>query len=255
MRPDAGTRTWATLAEVPETADPFDPDTTAGLPDPARRFLLRALPPGTPLAGTVVLDMEGHIRLAGRWLAFRAEQIIRAGVGFVWRPTVGGRIIRFEGADLLGPDAARMDFRFQGLIPVVRATGPDVARSAAGRLAAETVVWIPQALSPQAGARWHAVDDERAVVTLDGPDAPVEVEITVGDDGRLQALALRRWNSSATPPGPETFGGRIDDEHVTSAGVHIAGSGTVGWGWATPSWPGGEFFRFRITAARPAAPR
>ena len=56
-----------------------------------------------------------------------------------------------------------MHFRLHGLIPVVHSSGPDIARSGAGRLAAETVAWLPQALVPQSGAQWTPIDQHRAL--------------------------------------------------------------------------------------------
>ena len=249
MEPESAATTWSALAEP--TGQPtlaFDPTTLADIPDPAQRLLARALPAGTPLTSAATVEMTGEIKL-GRWMPFRADQILRASVGFVWWPVVGGRLLRFTGADLLGPVEARMEFRLQGLVPVAQASGPDVARSAAGRLAAETVAWVPQALTPQAGARWSAVDDEHAVVTLDAAGETVDVEVAVDPDGRVVSLGLQRWKDSADPPGFEPFGGRVEDEFVTSEGVHIVGAGAVGWGWATPQWAAGEFFRYRITGA------
>jgi hypothetical protein len=107
----------------------------ADRPGPARRWLARAVPPGTPLGGAVVLEMDGQLRLGRRWFDFRADQILRPAVGFVWRPVVGGRMLRFTGADLLVGPQARMELRLHGRVPVVRAIGDDVARSAVGRLA------------------------------------------------------------------------------------------------------------------------
>jgi hypothetical protein len=133
-------------------------------------------------------------------MPFTTDQVLQAGVGFVWKPIVGGRVVRFVGADILGPDDARMEFRLQGLIPVAKASGPDTARSAVGRLAAETVAWLPQATTPQAGARWRAVDSERATVTLDVVGGTVDVEVTVDADGRLKGIGLQRWNGSTNPP-------------------------------------------------------
>ena len=180
--PDTASAVWAELASFEEAASGFDPVGLAELPAPAKRLLSRVLPEGTPLVTAVELEMTGSIKLGPRWMMFRSQQILRAGVGFVWRPVVGGRLVKFVGADLLGPDDSRMEFRFHGLIPVVRATGPDIARSAAGRLAAETVMWLPQALTPQAGATWAGVDDDRAVVSLAGEHDLPEVEVTVRPD-------------------------------------------------------------------------
>lgn len=228
----------------------FDPGTLDDLPAPARRLLNRALPPGVPLSSAVELTMEGEIKLGGRWLPFTADQILRAGVGFVWAPTVGRRILRFTGADVLGPDGARIEFRLHGRIPVVRGSGPDIERSAAGRLAAETVAWLPQALTPQAGATWSGTDDEQATVTIDAAGQRVDVNLAVDDDGQLTWLALQRWRDSAKPPRYAAFGGSVDGFHTTDTGVIIARSGVVGWDWGTPEQAAGEFFHYAVKSAR-----
>ncbi len=192
--------------------------------------------------------MSGEIKI-GRWWPFTATQIIIAGTGFSWLPIIGNRLIRFVGGDVLGPDGANMEFRIHDLIPVVRGGGEDVAKSARGRLAAETVAWLPQALVPETGARWSPVDRSRATVTLDAAGADIDVTITVDDEGRLTDLVLQRWQGSAKPPAFLPFGGSFDDEVVTEDGVRIAGTGTVGWQWQT----GDEepFLRYRIDSARP----
>lgn len=242
--------TWAALdRSAARAAALFDPSTLSDLPGPARRLLSRVLPDRTPLHDTVRLSMRGRIKLAGRWLPFTAEQILRAGNGFVWAPVVGGRLIRFVGADALGPDGARIEFRFHGRIPVVRGSGADVARSANGRLAAETVAWLPQALTPQSGARWTAIDRHRARVTLRGPGGPTDVDVIVDDDGALTSVGLQRWNDSAKPPALEPFGGVVDSVLHSAPGVAIAGAGAVGWGWDTPGEADGSFFRYEITQA------
>lgn len=242
--------TWAALEHREVGERPlFDPGTLASLPDPARRLLSAALPDHTPLHDTVRLAMRGEIKLAGRWLPFTAQQILRAGVGFVWAPVVGGRLVRFVGADALGPDGARIEFRLHGRIPVVRGSGPDIARSATGRLAAETVAWLPHALTPQAGASWTALDHRRATVTLPGPGGPTDVDVAVDDHGVLTALGLQRWKDSAKPPALAPFGGTVDSVFTTPDGVAVAGAGTVGWDWGTPGESDGCFFRYEITTA------
>ena len=249
-RPDIAVRGRDALCAEPLT-DPvaFDPATLAELPSPAQRLLGRALPSGLALASTVELTMDGEIKLGGRWLGFTAEQILTAGEGFVWSPVVGGRLLRFVGADLLTADDARMEFRLHGLIPVVRESGIDVRRSAQGRLAGETAVWLPHALTPQLGAQWTAVDDDRAIVTLIAAGAEVDVEVLVDGDGQLRRVGLDRWNGSVDPPRFEPFGGSIDSTFTAPNGVRIAGSGTVGWGFGTDGEADGVFFRYRITAA------
>lgn len=232
----------------------FDPASSRGLPAPARRLLQRVLPAGTPLAGSVEIDAVGEIKLGSTWWPFRSTQVLRAGAGFVWRPVVRRGPLRVTGADAYEGGVGRMDFRLFGLLPVARAAGPDVDRSAAGRLAAETVAWLPEALAPQSGARWSPIDDRRATVELATPAGPVGVEVTVDDDGRLVSTRMQRWSDRTDPPSAQPFGGPLTDEHVTAEGVRIAGAGAIGWGWATPSWADGEFFRFRVTATRRPSP-
>lgn len=241
---------WTELARsTPDVRDRFDPATLASLPPPAQRLLRRALPAGVALSPAVELTMQGEIRLGRRWLRFTADQILVADRGFVWSAIVGGPIVRFVGADLLTANDARMEFRLHRLIPVVRASGSDLRRSAQGRLAAETVAWLPQALTPQLGAEWTPVDDERAIVALAASGATVEVEVCVTDDGGLQWLGLDRWNDSAKPPSLVPFGGTVESSHAAANGVQLAGSGTVGWAFRTDGEADGRFFRYRITGA------
>ncbi len=247
MLPATVEPTWQQLADGP-VGPAFDPLTIDHLPEPAQRWLRHALPDGVPLRSVVKLRMTGRIRLGSRWLPFTAEQVLHAGVGFVWKPVVGGGLLRFTGVDLLGPDDARMEFRLHGLVPVVRADGEDIARSAAGRLAAETVAWLPQAATPQLGARWRPddADADRAVVALATPSGPIDVRITVDHLGRLVALHLNRWNGSADPPADAPFGGELTADVMTAEGVRIAGDGTVGWDHDTPDWDTGRFFEFSL---------
>lgn len=248
--PAIAERSWSALSdESPADLDAFDPATLAGLPLPAQRLLGRALPSAVALSATVELSMEGEIALGGRWFPFTAEQVLRAGEGFVWSPVVGGRIVRFVGADALTAHDARMEFRFHGLIPVVRADGPDIRRSAQGRLAAETVAWLPQALTPQRGARWTPVDDERAIVTLNAAGADIDVEVSVDADGQVRRLDLERWNGSVDPPRFEPFGASVGSTFTVSNGVRIAGSGAAGWGHHGDDDADGTSFRYRLTAA------
>lgn len=241
---------WRRLtASTPPAGGVFDPADLDGLPAPARRFLRHALRPGVALASTVVLEMTGEIHL-NRWLPFRARQVLTAGTGLVWAPRVGRLPLLVTGADTYVDGRGSLDFRLWGLIPVARESGPDIDRSTAGRLAAETVVWLPQALTPAMGATWTAVDDTHATVSVPaGMSDPIDVTVTVGPDGRLQALALQRWGApDDAPAGDHPFGGDVDAE-TTFGGVTIPSAGRVGWWWGTDRQDDGVFFRYRITHA------
>ena len=242
--------TWRLLAAGGEDSPPrFDASTLEQVPEAAARWLGRVLPDSTPLVGGIELTMSGQIRIR-RWMPFVAEQILRAGVGFVWKPVVCGRVLRFTGADLLGPSGGQMEFKLHGVVPVASASGPDTARSAAGRLAAETVAWLPQALTPQAAGRWTHLDANHAIVTVAAAGEHVDVEVQIDSRGQLCGLRLQRWKDAADPPRFDSFGGPVTGEYVTESGVRIAGTGTVGWGFGTEAWGDGEFFRYTITGAR-----
>ena len=60
-----------------------------GLDAPVRRYLAQAIAPGTPLSQCARLSMRGSIKL-GRWLPFRARQVLRPHDGFIWAARVAG---------------------------------------------------------------------------------------------------------------------------------------------------------------------
>jgi hypothetical protein len=82
-------------------ADRFDPAMAAGMPEPAGRYLLHAIRPGTPLAQSARLEMQGEMRLGpGRsWLPLRASQMLAPPSGFVWEACLGTGLLGFVGAD------------------------------------------------------------------------------------------------------------------------------------------------------------
>ncbi len=237
---------WEHLAQPSSPVAVFDPMEVVDLPEPARRFLSYTIAPGTPITPTVILDMEGLIKL-DRWMPFRAHQVLRAREGFVWKATVGDAPIVLRGGDAYRGGRGSLDFRLWGVLPVARSVGPDTDRSAAGRLAAETVAWAPQALTPQMGAAWTGIDETHATVAVPVGDGTVDVTIGVDRVGRLRELALQRWGN----PDDEafdlySFGGDVD-ARAEFSGVTIATSGRVGWHWDTAQRESGVFFRYRIT--------
>ena len=251
--------TWRHLATPSEPVGVFDADDLRGLPSAARSLLAHALAPGVALHSVVTLEMEGEIKLK-RWMPFRARQVLRAGSGFVWEATVGRAPVRIRGGDTYFRGVGTLAFKLWGLVRVAHATGPDIDRSAAGRLAAETVAWAPQALIPRMGASWAGGGPDGAVVTLPIGEDPIEVAVVVEPGGRLRELSMQRWGDPDSGGFAEHRFGASVDSLIEVAGVTIAGAGGVGWWWGTPRQEEGEFFRYRITDAAhggtdPARPR
>ena len=123
---------WQSL-EAPSTHQVFTEDMVSDLPAPARRYLLHAIRPGTPLASSVRLEMHGTMRLKPEqeWMPMKARQIIAPPKGFVWRAEVGDGLMRFSGGDHYSNGSGRVRFWLWGVIPLVNQEGPDVSRAAA----------------------------------------------------------------------------------------------------------------------------
>jgi hypothetical protein len=109
---------------------------------------------------SVQLTMRGHIRLGSSWRPFTAQQVL-APSGFIWAATARVAGLPVTGFDRYSFGTGQMRWRLLGLVPVMTASGPDVTRSAAGRLAGEATCWLPTSFTaaswtagPQAELRW-----------------------------------------------------------------------------------------------------
>lgn len=236
---------WEALERYLEHAPPsaaFDPSSCERFDEPVRRFLLAAIADRTELVPGARLQMRGSIRL-GRWLPFRADQLLAPRAGTVWSACVGGVI---SGSDHYVNGEGGMDWRVFGRWRVMSATGADVARSAAGRVAGESV-WVPTALVGEGGPTLRALDEDRVGVRLVVGDEAIDVTHRIAEDGRVLASSLLRWGDpdrtgtwGLHPFGLEVTGWRTFD------GVTIPHQGRAGWFFGTPRWRAGEFFRFSI---------
>jgi hypothetical protein len=221
-----------------------------GLPQVVRRHLQATIAPGTPLATSARLRMRGQLRL-GRWLPFQAEQVLAPHHGFYWAARVAGVI---SGFDRYLDGHGELRWRLLGVVPVTRAEGPDVARSAVGRAAGEAM-WLPTALLPRSGVDWEATDDHHVTArfVLDG----VEVNLHYGmeEDGRIGSVVFDRWGDPGRSGawGLYPFGGEVTGYH-TFGGLTVPSAGRIGWFYGTDRWSEGEFFRFRLTALEPTTP-
>ena len=224
----------------------FDPGDLAHLPQPVQRYLAHAIAPGTRLAAAVRLRMHGTIKLA-KWLPFKAEQVIVAGRGMIWAARVRMYGVSIRGFDRFLDGAGAMQWKLFGFLPVLRGSGPDITRSAAGRVAAEAI-WLPSMLCAPA-VSWTANDGGvvHARFAVDGH--PMDVAFAL-DDGRLQSIALSRWGNPGGQPFRALDFGAVVEQEATFGGYTIPARLRVGW------YPGndrfeteGEFFRVTIDDA------
>jgi hypothetical protein len=226
----------------------FRPVQISGLPEAARRYLEHAIAPETRLASSVRLRMHGEIRLK-RWLPFTAEQVIRQDHDMTWRATVRRNMSTIRGSDRFVDGEGAMRWKLFGLFPVMAASGPDISRSAAGRVKAESV-WLPSILCGD-DVSWTAHDSCH-------PDAHFKVRtdtqplaLTIDDKGGLKTLKLQRWGN---PEGSEfheaNFGGVVEEEGMFG-GYTIPTRVRIGWYFGTDRFePDGEFFRATVDDAK-----
>jgi hypothetical protein len=225
----------------------FEPHVVADLPDAAQRYLEHAIAPDTRLASAVRLRMHGQIKLS-RWLPFKAEQVIARSRGMIWRATVRLYGLPISGFDRLVDGEGSMQWKLLGLVPVMRASGANVTRSAAGRVAAESV-WLPSALCG-VDVSWRATGSSRAQATLPVHDEEMTLDLTVDQRGALESVHLQRWGN---PGGGDfrkiSFGGIVEEEG-TFGGYTIPTRLRIGWHFEAGSFGcDGEFFRVIVDDA------
>ncbi len=229
---------WRRLAAPRADGRVFQAEMADGLPEPARRWLLWAVEPGTAITTTAVVSMSGEIRI-GVWRAFNARQVIAAGTGYIWAASARFGRLPVLGYDRYSDGSAEMRWRLAGIIPVMSASGEDVRRSAAGRLASELFLTPAAALSPF--VRWEPVDEERAraVVLVDGVEHVVTIEVDAA--GALCCVRLRRWGD---PNGhgyaEHEFVGRCTGE-LRCAGYQLPARIQAGWDLGDSGEPSIEF--------------
>lgn len=237
-------RAWLGLASQPAPAEVFSAGLVAALPEPARRWLIHAIPVGTPLWTTAHVTMHGAIKL-GSWRTFTASQIIAPGVGYIWAATAWMAGLPVRGFDRFSASTGEMRWRMLGLIPVMTAVGADVARSAAGRLASE-IVLAPTGFRTAVWTHGRSADHVIGTWQIDGTEESVELHI--GPQGEVLSALLSRWgNPNGEPFGRYPFGCTAHTEQ-RFAGLTLPATLTAGWWWGTARQPEGEFFRARITA-------
>jgi hypothetical protein len=224
----------------------FDEDDLVGLAEPVQRYFRAAIARGTPRARAATLRMRGSIKFGRRWVPFRAGELLAPLHGYHWPARVAGGLV--AGADTCADGDATMVWKLLGILPIIRTTGSDVAKSAIGRAAIEGI-WLPTALLPRYGVVWHAEDEEHLVATMAVGHEPVTLRLTIDEEGRVRSTHLDRWGD---PGGTGTFewvpfGVGATASRTFPCGITIPADGTGGWFHETDRWDEGEFMRYSIT--------
>lgn len=231
----------------PTNGPRFTAESVAGVPEAARRYLGHAIAPGTPRATAVRLRMHGEIKL-GSWRRFTAEEVLRWDRGFVWSARTKLAGLPVSGSDRWIDGVGAMRWKLLGLVPVMVASGPDIARSALGRCQLECV-WLPSALAGP-GVVWQAEDPERVEARLVFAGEPGTVRLACDAAGGVRSVVGPRWGN---PGGGRhrlvDFGGVVEAERCFE-GYTIPSRLRLGWYFGTDRFASeGEFFRVTVDAA------
>jgi len=230
----------------------FRPEMLAGLPPPARDWLTHAIAPGTPLWRSARLTMHGTLKVGGRWCPFTATQVHAPGRGMLWKARARMMGLPIVGHDLYAEGRGEMRWKLLGLVPVVTADGPDIARSARGRLAAEAIIMVPTWLvSPH--VTWTAEGSRTVVARFAVDGEPFDIRLELGEAGALRRVSLLRWGKplSEDAVGLFPFGCEVLEER-TFAGLTVPYRMRAGWFFGQERFETeGEFFRATLDSLRP----
>jgi hypothetical protein len=231
--------------DAPRAAKTFDPLQVASLPGAAQRYLRHALAPGAKLARAVRLRMHGTVRLGHEWLPFEAEQILRWDRGFIWHANVHKGRVPIVGSDRWLDGKGAMRWKLFGLLPVMSGGGPDVTRSAAGRLHLESM-WLPAVLlDPE--VRWVERDATHVEAVVAAHDEPSRLELAVELDGRLRSGCALRWGNPEGGDFHDVDCGGVVEAEGTFEGITVPTAIRSGWFFGSRRFErDGEFFRATI---------
>jgi hypothetical protein len=192
----------------------FDPAMINDLPEPARRYFLYTIEPGTPLYTVANIKMAGRFGMGTKakpnYLDMTANQTLAMPDGFVWKMHARRGPMGLSGSD----SECWTRFWLMGLLPVARMGGdPDHTRSAFGRYVAEAVFWTPAAVFPGPGVDRKWVDKDCARLTVNHQGLSQSVDVTVAPDGQPIQVCFERW-SNANPEKQhrlQPFGGYLSE--------------------------------------------
>ncbi len=225
----------------------FDIAQVSGLPEGARRYLGHAIAAGTPLASAVRLRMHGEIKLKG-WWPFSAEQVIRRDHRMIWQAAVRMHGLSICGSDRFVDGRGAMKWKLFGILPIVNASGPDITRSAAGRVSVESV-WLPSVLCRDRVA-WTEAEASRPHARLTAHGETAEIDYLIDEQGKLKTVSLPRWGNPDGAAFRYTHFGAFVEAEKRFGGYTIPTRMRVGWYFGTERFDSeGEFFRVTIDDA------
>jgi hypothetical protein len=201
------------------------------LPTSMADYRALVLPKGAGTPRRLRLTQIGEMvrRPGDRRLQFSAVQEYAVDrVEFEWRAAFGpNRLVRLSVVDGYLEGVGWLTARVWGLIPVVRAAGPEVDRGEAMRYLAE-LPWVPHAIGSNPDLSWRALEDGSVEVsTLVGGRA-ASVRLSLDQKGLIRSATGIRPRLAGKTTIETPFVGRFGD-YVELGGIRIPRSAELSW--------------------------
>ena len=183
------------------------------------------------------------LKPSGRPLRFSAvEELAVEEVAFSWRarlrfaPAASLRVV-----DSYVAGEGLLEVRLLGLLPVVRARGPDVSEGEAVRYLAE-LPWVPHAILANRELQWRELDEQTVEVGTVVGSTRVTVQLEFDADGDIVGTWCEaRPRTEAKQAVPRPWAGSFGDYAVVG-GIRVPTRGEVRW-----ELPDGPFVYWRGT--------
>ena len=216
-------------------------------PEPVSRYLRHHLPEGIPQQNYSMIRMKGIIKLVN-WSFFNSVLYTNPFRGLFWGATVKMGILPVKGFDYYLDGQGEMNWKLFNLIPVNKADGPDVSRSAEGRAKIEATFAPHTLIHPM--VKWEVISENEITASWKLKQENHPLHFVINDDGSLKSAFIQRWGNPGDSKTWEyiTFGVNIQKE-TKHKGVIIPAKGNAGWWFDTKKYDDGEFFRFEVCGA------
>ena len=238
---------WHSL-ETPPTPETFSPEMVADLPEPVQRYFLHAIQPGTPLATSVEIEMQGTFKLNGGWKPMQAREILST-KGFLWASTISSGLLQFRVADRYLQGVGQVFGTLWGILTVVNQQDFNITRASIGRYAIESI-WLPSLLLPQRGVRWESPNNQTIIAHFQVEQEPITLTLEINAQGAPSNVMMPRWGDSPAEKGIfayRAYGAALLAES-TFGGYTIPSQVGVGWGYGTADYE--ETFRATVSDAQ-----
>jgi hypothetical protein len=239
---DRDVRRWR---DRPARADILRDADLAGLPAPVRRYLRRAGVIGQPPVRSFRARMHGRIRSGpdASWMPIAAEQLNVVDVPVrLFYLTGQMRGIPVQGFHRFVSSSASMIVKAAALVPVARASGPEMDRSETVTMFNDMCLMAPAALAGT-GIEWTPVDDRRARARFSGGNHTIAAELVFNEEDELvNFLSDDRSVVEGGGPGRRIRWSTPVGSYRTFGQVRVASHGTARW-----HEPAGEYAYIELT--------